>query len=274
MPDAPLSDAGIFSRILNDDLLATLTLVRQQRPPTDSVRQHLELLAQHTQSPEAYAAHYSTMWSGSTRDEVIPIAHQILPRFAPIRQYIAEALPTLMLDLGCLDGWALYNAEEFIQGGVGVDLNLPALQIASGRATIRQKPYWFVNNFIENFRIEYYPSIQQHAVFPTSERPDVFDVVLLNEVLEHMLDPMLGIATAVHHLAPGGVVCLSTPATPIPHNGKILDALLHLRVLRREEILQWIPSGYTLELEFLTHEEDAVSKQPFSNRGMIFRRPT
>ena len=123
---------------------------------------------------------------------------------------IAACLPRggVLVDLGCGSGAALDELSEFYEEAVGLD-------VRAARIEKRTRPIesW---RFIEADLNEPFPFPSEHA-----------SVVLANQVIEHVVDPMHFVAETHRILRPGGVLALTTP------NIRYLKHLARLIVMGR-----------------------------------------
>jgi glycosyltransferase involved in cell wall biosynthesis/2-polyprenyl-3-methyl-5-hydroxy-6-metoxy-1,4-benzoquinol methylase len=238
-------------------------------PTSDPVRQEIESLTAHINSPEAYQEYYRTMRGGVCPEDQIFRRHEQVKRFAKIRELILERKHQTVLDLGCLDGWQLLNLAASGIKGVGVDLCTKAVDVAEERANKWGFDLTFVQCPIEEFELQQWTQRDGSvAMFPK------FDAVLISEVLEHVLDPLTCLKTATKHLAPGGILYISVPATPIPHHGKLEDAREHLRVFSEQDLIDLAKQAGLHKV--VDHEliEEQDQGQSYANRTISFRRAT
>jgi SAM-dependent methyltransferase len=94
-----------------------------------------------------------------------------------------------LLDVGCGPGFLLRDAagHGFQAQGVEPDADVVAAAEAQG-APVRQ------------------------GFFPQALRPDErFDVIVFNDVLEHIADIPAALSASAAHLAPGGLLCVNCP---------------------------------------------------------------
>jgi SAM-dependent methyltransferase len=109
-------------------------------------------------------------------------------RLALIRQYV-ELRAKRILDIGCGLGMYVSRFRQFSDDVYGVDVDPDKIAQAS----------------------EWLPNLR---VAPAEELPfssDTFDVILLNEVIEHVDDDMRTIREAYRVLAPGGHIIIYAP---------------------------------------------------------------
>lgn len=223
------------------------------------VRSHTDHLASQPQ----YEEYYRTMRGGFCPEPEVFTRHHFVKRFASIRKLILERKHKTVLDLGCLDGWQLLNLAAQGVSGVGVDLCPQALVVAGERAAKWGFNLKFIESSIEDFEYKYQSD-------PAAK--DGFDAVILSEVLEHVLDPVACLKTAVKHLAPGGVVYISVPGSAIPHHGKLEDAREHLRIFTQEQLKALAKDAglaVVQDTELIEEEDQGFS---FYHQMMSFRR--
>lgn len=224
----PVPDlAAIRAKLWADEPLEARRQVRalqESSPGTPGLTElamEVERWLGHTASPEAYAAFYQAHRKVFVPVEAVPGRHGQVPRLSQVRRWMAERPPARILDLGCFDGWAVLNlCHGFGAAGVGVDVDREALAQAARSAQALGIACVFTEGLLEDLGLG-----------------EVFDAVLLMEILEHVVDPRAAIAAAERHLAPGGRVYLTTPATPVPHEGNEHEAREHLRCLSEADVL-------------------------------------
>ena len=260
--DAQVRDR-LLARVHADDLLGAVAEARTL-PEDHPARVEIEQLAAHTASPDAYRDYYRVMRGDPCPEGDLFTRHVLVRRFAGIRERILARRQLRVLDLGCLDGWCLLNLGAGGIQGVGVDLSPAALAIARSRAEKYGFRLQFVESAIETFDVT--------DTFEPGFAPHEFDAVILSEVLEHVLDPAACFRTAARHLAPGGVVYVSSPATPIPHHGKLEDARLHLRVLNETDLRALArEAGLHVVVDHEIIQQNDQGK-PYAHRLISFRR--
>jgi len=195
----------------------------EQNPADPEVLSVLKDVTQwlsHTVSAEAYANFYHAHRRTFVPAEQMPIAHDQIPRLGQVRTWIVDRPPQTILDLGCFDGFALINLCMATGAqGVGVDLDEEALKYAAQSAQTLGPPIRWVHEMAENISLD-----------------AKFDVVLVMELLEHVIDPAKLLRVAEKHLAPGGRIYITTPATPVPHFENEKEAREHLRCLSEEDL--------------------------------------
>jgi len=204
----------------------------------------------HTKSKEAYAAFYAEHRGLYILPEAIPGRHESIPRLGQIRRWMLERRPSTILDLGCFDGFALLNLCHGLGAhGVGVDLDRRALAYAADCATKLGLSCAFAEGFAESV-----------------ELPNKYDAILVMELLEHVIDPKAVLQNAERHLAPGGRIYITTPATPVPHNGNEKEAREHLRCLSEEEL-------YLLIGDRVIEQAIAIEVPGHVDRALYYRKP-
>ena len=94
-----------------------------------------------------------------------------------------------LLDVGCSNGQFIYQAARQGLEASGVELNMGTAQIAKDNG------------------LDVFVGTLEEARLPTS----AFDIITLNDLLEHVTDPNTLIAECRRLLAPGGILVISTP---------------------------------------------------------------
>lgn len=135
-----------------------------------------------------------------------------------LRQFRGCASPEEMvrgrrcLDLGCgAGGKAVYFAALGAAKVVGVDL-IPHYA-AEGRELARRKGYDHVCEFVTASATD--------LPFPDGS----FDLIMANDVVEHLADPEAGLREAYRVLAPGGRLYISFPPYNHPYGAHLTDAI-------------------------------------------------
>jgi SAM-dependent methyltransferase len=94
-----------------------------------------------------------------------------------------------LLDIGCGPGFFLKSAAAWGYQVIGVEPDANTVERARAHAEVR------------------------HGYFPEASPPDQdFDVIVMNDVLEHMPDPGAAIDACWRKLRPGGVLVLNCPS--------------------------------------------------------------
>lgn len=151
-----------------------------------------------------YDEFYSDHYFEPVSDEQAVNAHRIFPRVAWALDIAKEIKPKRVLDLGCLEGYAVLTLAKHvpeIEVGIGVDLSADGIRAAQKRNTALRF---------------YKKSIEEYLENTTAK----FDLVMAFEVMEHVKDPELVWRLIDKVLAPGGTVLISTPAFESPTFGK------------------------------------------------------
>jgi len=129
---------------------------------------------------EEYDEFYEDHMFQPLTDEDAINAHRKLPRVNWALDVAKEIQPKKILDLGCLDGYALLTLCKHV-GSVeyakGVDLSKDGIKIAQKRAESFETPAIdFEQNTIENF---------------LENTKQKFDLIMLFEVIEHVKNPRI-----------------------------------------------------------------------------------
>jgi len=139
-------------------------------------------------------------------------AHRILARVGWAMDFVENNDVKTVLDLGCLDGYTLLTlAHHYGITGTGVDLSEEGIQIARERSG---EGLNFVNTSIEDY---------------LSSTDEKFDLIIMFEVIEHVLDPKDITDMMENLLAPGGSVMITTPDYDGAY-GKANYDPLHVRI--------------------------------------------
>jgi 2-polyprenyl-3-methyl-5-hydroxy-6-metoxy-1,4-benzoquinol methylase len=136
-----------------------------------------------------------------------------------LRTLLAYKLPPARtLELGCSHGAFVSLLRRAGLDAVGLELNA-----------------WVVDHAQRTFRIPVLQgSIEQHELPPQS-----FDAIILNDVLEHLLDPLRTMRCCVPLLKADGVLLIQTPSYPDPKTYEELEQEHHpfLKMLLPDEHL-------------------------------------
>jgi SAM-dependent methyltransferase len=96
-----------------------------------------------------------------------------------------------LLEVGCAHGWFLDAAAKRDYDVRGIEPDAPIGALASGKG----------HDVTAGF-------------FPDALPPGVrFDVIVFNDVLEHLPDPRTALAACLRHLGPGGLLVLNLPSS-------------------------------------------------------------
>lgn len=111
-----------------------------------------------------------------------------------------------VLDIGCSQGITSILAARQGRQVVGVEVEEPAIEYA--RRAVAGEP--------EEVRARI--RLVHADIFAEDLEGQRFDTVVLGEILEHLSEPRRLFPRAVHFLAPGGVIVVSTPFGYHPHH--------------------------------------------------------
>lgn len=157
---------------------------------------------------EEYEDFYSDHSFMPLLDEDAFNAHRFIPRVNWALDVARELKPKKILDLGCLDGFALLTLVKHAPGvefAKGVDLSIKGIKIAQKRAMKLETGIDFEQSTIEDY-------------LETCKLK--FDLILLFEVIEHVKSPRRLLKLIDKVKAPGGTVLVSTPDFEAPTFGK------------------------------------------------------
>jgi 2-polyprenyl-3-methyl-5-hydroxy-6-metoxy-1,4-benzoquinol methylase len=157
---------------------------------------------------ENYEEFYDDHHFAPLPDEEALNAHRIFPRVIWALDIAKEVGAKRILDLGCLEGYAVLtilhhtNAES----GVGVDLSAEGIALGNKRAKGFNLKAKFIKDSIEDFMSTY-----------TGEK---FDLIMAFEVMEHVKDPEEVFRLIDTVKTKDGTVLISTPDFEAPTYGK------------------------------------------------------
>ena len=168
-------------------------------------KKNAKLLTEKEFNMDNYEGFYEHHYFAAFSDEHALNAHRFLPRVAWALDVAKEVKPKRILDLGCLEGYAILTVAtklDNVELAVGVDLSQEGIDLAKARAPKYAK---FYQQDIEGF---------------LEQCKDKFDLIMAFEVMEHVKDPELVFKLIDGVLAPGGTVLISTPDFEDPVYGK------------------------------------------------------
>jgi len=112
---------------------------------------------------------------------------RVLQRYAP---YLLTQQPRVMLDVGCSTGQLLAVAATQGWQIQGMDLSAAAVKQAQEQLG---------------------PVVQRGTIAEIASSPNIYDLITLYHVIEHLLDPVLLLRHIYKVLRPGGAVFIETP---------------------------------------------------------------
>lgn len=147
----------------------------------------------HAFNKEDYIKYYSEMLDEKPFDEepALNIARYI-PRYNWMVNKLIKKLPKTLCDLGCADGALCLSMAKLGVKTTGVNLYKPSVEFANNRAKKNRLPAEFVHSDLFDHKGKY-------------------DVVAMQEVLEHLPSPQKGVDHAMSLLKKGGHAFFSTP---------------------------------------------------------------
>jgi 2-polyprenyl-3-methyl-5-hydroxy-6-metoxy-1,4-benzoquinol methylase len=168
---------------------------------------------------EDYEEFYADHFFAPIPDQEIANAHRIFPRVAWALDIAQEIQPKKVLDIGCLEGYAVMTVAKHVpsvEQGVGVDLSKDGIEMATTHAERESLPCTFSQGTLEDFM---------------SKSKEKFDLIMAFEIMEHVKDPVETFKLIDKVLAPGGTVLISTPDFEAPTYGKDDEAnKCHIRL--------------------------------------------
>lgn len=157
------------------------------------------------------------------------LADLVIPRVGWALETAQAISAQHVLDLGCLDGFALLSLATRLPHllGTGVDLSKPGIKLAQQRADAKHLKLRFIEARAEDFRDEV-----------------GYDLVLLFEAIEHFTDVEAVMAAIKANLNPGGTLLVSTPDAEGYYGIRNVEDTCHLQVYshRHEGDLPQYPS--------------------------------
>ena len=202
--------------LLHDELLAARHLVKsvpwaiRDTPEVVAMRAKTDAILAPHDDLEVFAHHYSYSDSGATVVEtipmpsVVPAGHDHLPRWEWLLEVAAEREKDLgrkldVLDIGCADGWLTNRIAQNGHHAWGIDTRISPINLA------KAKSVQFSTGAIHEVHDFMGPSSVPDGF------PDLYDVVVLYEVYEHLHDPVETFRRIQKILKPGGQLLISTP---------------------------------------------------------------
>lgn len=157
---------------------------------------------------ENYEEFYDDHHFQPLEDENALNAHRVFPRVAWALDIAKQVGARRILDLGCLEGYAVLTILHHTNAeiGVGVDLSAEGVALGNNRAKDFNLKAEFIKDSIEDFMSTY-----------TGEK---FDLVMAFEVMEHVKDPLEVFRLIDTVKTKDGTVLISTPSFEAPTFGK------------------------------------------------------
>lgn len=155
---------------------------------------------------DEYEEFYENHYFQEMLDSEAINAHRITPRVAWALDVAREVGAKRVLDLGCLEGFAVLTiANNYpIEYGVGVDLSKDGIEIAKQRADLVEPKVEFIQGTIEDY------------LEKTEEK---FDFIMMFEVIEHVKDVDYLLELIKKVKTPEGQLLISTPSFESPYFG-------------------------------------------------------
>ena len=156
-----------------------------------------------------------------------------------------------LLDIGCGGGLL---AEPFARLGAEVT----GIDAAGGNIPVAE-----AHAAAQGLRIDYRHTSAETLV----ENSEIFDAVIAFEVIEHVADPAVFVATAAKLARPGGLVMMST----LNRTTKAFGAA----IIGAEWVMRWLPRGTHDWARFVTPEElermmTGAGLDVVDRKGMVF----
>lgn len=158
-------------------------------------------------STDKYDEFYESHYFEPLPDEESIKAHRIFPRVAWALDVAKEFEPESVLDLGCLEGYALLTVLNHLPKahGIGVDLSEDGILLGGKRAEKYNLDATFYQTTIEKF-------------LETTD--ETFDFIMAFEVMEHVDDPERIFKLIDRVKTPDAQILISTPDFESPVFGK------------------------------------------------------
>ena len=157
-------------------------------------------------------------------------------RFRWLLPKLMKLFPKSVLDIGCADGYLGLTLGRWGIPSVGLNLHLPSVELARGRAQVNHLPAKF-----------------EHMDFRDYDKQH--EAVVFFEILEHLPDPEKAIAKAYSLVKDGGRLYISTPRA-----GDSLGIIGHLADENRESWDDGKPAGH---IQLFTEEEFKELLKPY-----------
>lgn len=172
-------------------------------------------------------------------DPACYMADLVIPRVGWALEVASAISAQHVLDLCCLDGFALLSMANRLPHivGTGVDLSADGVRLAQDRATIKKLNLRFIEGAVEDFQDEV-----------------GYDLVLLFEAIEHFTDVDKVMDTIKANMNPGATLLVSTPDAEGYYGIRNIEDTCHLQVYSHK--LPFIKEG------FPRYPEDSPVKKP------------
>lgn len=142
------------------------------------------------------------------------LADMVIPRVGWAVDVAGEIRAGHVLDLCCLDGFALLSmATRLDVAGTGVDLSADGIRLAQDRAMAKKLNLRFIEGRVEDFQDEV-----------------GYDLVLLFEAIEHFTNVEAVIDTIKRNMNPGATLLVSTPDAEGYYGIRNVEDTCHLQV--------------------------------------------
>ena len=112
------------------------------------------------------------------------------------KEIVLHHLTGKILDIGCGEGELLIKATLLGHDITGMDRSKKELEIAHATAKISNVKIKTINSDIDNMEFA----------------PETFDVVIMGEIIEHLLDPFEDVKRVLEIIKPGGKLIITTPS--------------------------------------------------------------
>ncbi|MEA2012763.1 MAG: methyltransferase domain-containing protein [Verrucomicrobiota bacterium] len=117
---------------------------------------------------------------------------------SPIYEFIKKQKPQKLLDLGCGYGWYTFTLAKYLPNTIFFGADISEKRIKAYSKKIKQKK---IGTFI--------PVLANAEKLPFPN--NLFDIIVMREVLEHVADPEKTLKEINKKLAPRGTLIITTP---------------------------------------------------------------
>lgn len=187
-------EAQVEELMENNQSLKAWDLVKDTDSP---LKEKMWPRIKHAFNKEDYIKYYSEQLEEKPFDEEVAFnIHKYIPRYNWMVNKLVKKLPKTLCDLGCADGALCLTLAKMGVLTTGVNLHKPSVDFANNRAR--------KNRLYDNMMARF-------LCMDLFDKQGKYEVVSMQEVLEHLPDPQKGVDHAMSLLDVGGRAFFSTP---------------------------------------------------------------